>query len=60
MDSKGNWNREVLSRLEQLDSKYESLINVIWDFEAGYEDTQKLEKKHRKGKQNKDMGGKLR
>ena len=50
MDSKGNKKSEVLSRLDQLDNKYESLINVIWDSKASYEDTQKLEKKHRQGK----------
>ena len=60
MDSKGNEKSDVLIRLDQLDKKYEILINVIWDFEAGYEDTQKLEKKHRKGKQNRELGGNLR
>ena len=60
MDNKGNHNDEVLIRPAQLDNKYESLINVIWDSEAGSEDTQKLEKKHRQGKQNRELGGKLR
>ena len=52
MDSKGNLNSEVLSRMDQLDNKYESLINVIWESGAGCGDTQKLEKKHKKGKED--------
>ena len=60
MDSKGNQNGEVLSRLAQLENKYEIIINVIWDSEAGYEETHKLENKHRKGNQNRELGGKLR
>ena len=42
MDSKGNQNGEVLSRMAQLDNKYESLINVIWDSKVECEDTHKL------------------